>query len=1121
MTKKEESRKPDGSVRGSYSYVSPDGRLITNNYVADASGFRYFQIHFSFYHISIFLIYRITWSVKYIFHFLYRSSLSTGQADGVDPSHHDINSHFESTKENYAPNIEKKAHYPEQLRASSSYNPVKDPHAESHYENPPKHHHATHTIPVKHAVGQHSIVEVTPNEHHQPLAYPTKTIASQTLLPKAERHEIQSHFEPTKEKYVPNVEKQTPYPEKLRASSTHHHAKKSHDESHYKNPLKHHHAAQTFPVKNLVTHHAVAEPTTKVHHTPHAYPTGAIAPQTLLATAEHTAPSYLATSHVNEAEAKTHPDEDYHYDPFLNGDYVLNLDSAKQSHKPSHSISAKANPQHASKDHHIPPTNVFPSYPVKEKVKLIGESSYLDSKPAQFGAKPSHTHHGETYDSTIHQVPEHVNLINEPSYLGSTLNHQVSKLAQVNHAQKLGQVHQGHNLNYQLGAPISHSHVNSGPVPASTQKLPSSYGPLPGPTYSDAHFAHQPSQPTYPAAAAPSVAIIDHPHHEPVSSGGIDISSHQANTGIYEEVDLPKVETTEHIEHNDHHHHSIPTGIYEEVELPKVESSKHIEHDKQRHHSPYKPTHIEHADPHHHSPHKSEEDHYLEKILKVANGELGNEYEILEEKHNPNKARKSYTPQHPSFKNSPAYPPTTSSPKYLSVPTPEKHVQAYALKDEHQRASSEAGYLPEPKLHVPEKPTFKHFDHQYEDEFGSHHVHDVVEQPIETKEPYYEDPEPYSSYLPVQDEYPIKSKDSASSYLPVQDEYPIKSQKSVLESEDDKYRNPARYAEENFHTINKIHDIELKKGPYHEVPETRPSHNSPHRLLHGDKSYIQDSEQKYRNPASQYEINDIELKKEPHYEIPQTRPSHNPPHRILHGDESYIKDSEQKYLNSASQYELNNIELKKESQYEVPNVKVAHNSHHSAPHRDDSYLEDSERKYVDPATQYDGYELEKLQKPKHKAVEGPYYDADVVDDTKHDHSVAHSSHNDYDYNGLKSEDRYFNVPLSGNEYGGQEISLIGIDEDLHHDDGHDHHIEEDRHVEKHNDHEVYTVTDVKETNLGTGRQLHGGGFATKDGFYYTRTEDYHPPGKGAPIAEVHNVPSHRVPQYTEVKSIRK
>ena len=965
---------------------------------------------------------------------------------------------------------------------------------------------------MKHAVGQHSTVEATPNEYHQALAYPTKTIASQTLLPKAERHEIQSHSEPTKEQYVPQAEKQAPYPEKLRASSTHNHAKKSHDESHYKNPLKHHHATQAIPVKNAVSHHALAEVApTEQHHTPHAYPTRPIAPQTLLAKAQHTAPSYLATSHVKEATPNTHRDEDYYYDPFLNGDYVLNLDSPKPSHKTSYSNPAKASPHHASKDHHIPPTNVFPSYPVKENVKIIGEPSYAESKTALFSAKPSHINHGKTYDSPRHPVTEHVNLINEPSYLGSKVEHPVSNLPNVNHAQKLGQVHQAHNLNYHLGAPISHSHVNSGPVPASTQKLPSSYGSLPGPTYSDAHFTHEPAQPAYPVVSAPAVAIIDHPHHKPVSSVGVDASSYHSNikapTGIYEEVDLPKVKTPEHIEHNDHHHPSTPTGIYEEVDLPKFDTSKHIEHNIHSQHTPHKPTHIEHKDPHHHSTHKSEEDHYLEKILKIANGELGDKYEILEEKHNPNKARKSYTPQHPSFKNNLVYPPTPSSPNYPPEQQPEKQVQAYALRDEHQRASSGAGYLPEPKLYVPEKPTFKHFDHQYENELASHHAHDVVEKPIEVKEPYYEDPEPYAPYLPVQNEHPIKTQDSVSSYLPVKDEYPIKNQKSVSESEDDKYRNPARYAEENFHTINKISNIELKKAPHYEVPATRPSHNAAHGILHGGESYIKDSEQKYLNPASQYEINNSEFKKDPHYETPPPRPSHNSPHRILHGDESYIKDSEQKYRNSASQYELNNIELKKESRYDVPDARDTHKSHHSAPHRDDSYGKGPERNYVDPASQYDGYELEKLQKPKHKAVEGPYYDADVVDDTKHDHSVDHSSHNDYDYNGLKSEDRYFNVPLSGNEYGGQEISLIGVDEDLHHDDGHDNHVEEDRHVEKHNDPDVYTVTDVKETNLGTGRQLHGGGFATKDGFYYTRTEDYHPPGEGHPIAKVHNVPS--------------
>ena len=37
---KVESRTLDGTVRGSYSYLSPDGRVVTNEYVADRNGFR-------------------------------------------------------------------------------------------------------------------------------------------------------------------------------------------------------------------------------------------------------------------------------------------------------------------------------------------------------------------------------------------------------------------------------------------------------------------------------------------------------------------------------------------------------------------------------------------------------------------------------------------------------------------------------------------------------------------------------------------------------------------------------------------------------------------------------------------------------------------------------------------------------------------------------------------------------------------------------------------------------------------------------------------------------------------------------------------------------------------------
>ena len=37
---KSETRTLDGVVEGSYSYLSPDGRIITNNYAADHTGFR-------------------------------------------------------------------------------------------------------------------------------------------------------------------------------------------------------------------------------------------------------------------------------------------------------------------------------------------------------------------------------------------------------------------------------------------------------------------------------------------------------------------------------------------------------------------------------------------------------------------------------------------------------------------------------------------------------------------------------------------------------------------------------------------------------------------------------------------------------------------------------------------------------------------------------------------------------------------------------------------------------------------------------------------------------------------------------------------------------------------------
>merc|ERR1711981_825266 len=60
-----------------------------------------------------------------------------------------------------------------------------------------------------------------------------------------------------------------------------------------------------------------------------------------------------------------------------------------------------------------------------------------------------------------------------------------------------------------------------------------------------------------------------------------------------------------------------------------------------------------------------------------------------------------------------------------------------------------------------------------------------------------------------------------------------------------------------------------------------------------------------------------------------------------------------------------------------------------------------------------------------------------------------------------------------------------------------------------------TLTDLKKTNVGSGRELHGEGFATKEGFYYTKTEDYNP-AKPSSEPILQNFESYSRPgQYTE------
>ena len=434
----------------------------------------------------------------------------------------------------------------------------------------------------------------------------------------------------------------------------------------------------------------------------------------------------------------------------------------------------------------------------------------------------------------------------------------------------------------------------------------------------------------------------------------------------------------------------MPSSIYEEVNLPSLDVQKHVVS----------------KDNHDHPHHDADEDHYLDKILQIAHGELGNEYEILEDKHNPHKARKGYK-------------------KPL----------------ENNQPSSKAGYLPSPKQ--PES-SFDDVENQYRNPLAHHNRNRATKVNLFQEDPYYEAPEPKSPYVP-------------EPALP-------KIKKPSLSKSDDKYRNPAGLAHHNRHEATKVNLFQ--EDPYHEAPVPKSSYVPEPALPKIQNPSLSKADAKYRNPAAQYEnfpeIHPNIIKPEindPYYEDPHTKPAHVP--KPLQVENSYIPDSEQKYR--------------------------------------------------DPSNQYGGYELEKIQKAKH-VPETPYYDADVTD-SEHDLASEHSIH-DYDYNSLKSEDRYFNVPVAGDDYGGPEISLIGVsDLDTHHEKAHDH---KEVHGDKYDDHEVYSVTNLKKTNLGSGRQHNGGGFATKDGFYYTRTEDYHPSEANEPIAETHPVPSKRIGQYTEV-----
>ena len=609
--------------------------------------------------------------------------------------------------------------------------------------------------------------------------------------------------------------------------------------------------------------------------------------QNVIAKAEHNAPSYLAVSNVEEAQAyqqaQSYLDDAEYQDALYQGDYVLDLNKAQSSHSlPSQiPVTNALTPVH---EHHAVPANVFHSIPRNEQPDYVDEVSHLPS--------PAHRQHVAAqfaaHDASLNLAPE-----------------------------------RGQTLNYQLGSPVSsakyhaeptqvqHVHVAQ-PVSRPSLKTQAHVPSLPKPELRQKTVANPPRHEYKPIAAVP-VSHIDQRYQEARVSNGIAGPSQDANlraaTSIYEEVNLPTLQTKEPVGHRGHH---------------QKKSQHHESHD---------------------------EDHYLDKLIKIANGELGDKYEVVKDKHNPHKARKHH-----------------NEPAVHRNPIP-------------QRPASTNGYLPSPTVEAEKQPQFNHFK-------ASEHKHEAKKIHVAKEDPYYE----------VEDTKPY---------------------------DDEKYINPAAHHRNQFESSKSL-ATPAQKDPYYEVPKPAVAHQATAKAAHEENSYIQDSEQKYRNPASQYGS---------------------------------------------------------------------------------------------------GYEIQKLRKPS-RTTESPYYDADIVDIEEESRgSLEHRD--DYDYNGLKSEDRYFNVPLASDAYGGPELSLIGVAEELpspvvhhsHHEDKHpvEHHKED--HHDKYKGAEVYSVTNLKKTNVGSGKELNGAGFATKDGFFYTRTEEYNP-SKSSKEPILQSFEGYQRPaKYTEVTNI--
>ena len=575
-----------------------------------------------------------------------------------------------------------------------------------------------------------------------------------------------------------------------------------------------------------------------------------------LSNVEPKPPYYLASSEIiEEPKPLSNSDQD-EFNSFLNGDYVLDLNSVT-SFQPTLPQASSLEPYYQN-DHHIPPPNVLPTLPRNRQPNLINDPSrpaprqsyitrdaprktkelYYDSFDTILNANPQYH-----YDSITNTPPDHFD-----------------------------------------AAPSLSNHLQNPSISAFQTK--------------DIHqIATFPAKKYTPIATVP-VSVDEFPFQQILAANGIATSSHDADP------------------------YPVADSIPETVKFQNFGIHDNVVHNEQHH-----PTREE-----------TDKDHYLEKLLKIANGELGNDYDILKENHNPHRARKNYK-KHPVIEE-----------------------PAFGL------SSSKSSYLP-----VPEQP---------KEESVEYFENDYVNPTLRYK---------------VQNEAKKLLRENPFDGAPDSVAYKVQNEVQKLLRE-----NPFEVAPDSvgYKVQNELKKLSPIEDPFDGAPDSKSTYHPSPSLPKQETSYIDSSEDKYRNPK-------------------------------LH--------HENKERNEANQILV----------------------------KDDPYYEVQEDLYYEPLVSHN------------------------LEESNLHHTTPHFHHNN---NNLKSEERYFNVPLPND--GGPEISLIGVGDLDNASD--DYETEPLKH-----EHEVYTVTDLKKTNLASGRQHHGGGFATQDGFYYTKTEDYNPA-------------SERVNHYTEV-----